>query len=52
MISSEIKKVIVTGGCGFIGSHVVEQLLEQGYHVTVVDNMTTGTIFIMIKIAC
>ncbi|HAX78627.1 MAG TPA: UDP-glucose 4-epimerase [Cyanobacteria bacterium UBA11372] len=33
---------IVTGGSGFIGSHVTEQLLSEGYKVTVVDNLTTG----------
>lgn len=33
---------IVTGGAGFIGSHVTEQLLSEGYNVTIVDNLTTG----------
>jgi UDP-glucuronate 4-epimerase len=32
------KHIIVTGGAGFIGSHVVEYLLKNDYHVTVVDN--------------
>lgn len=37
-MQSRIKHIIVTGGAGFIGSHVVEYLLKNDYHVTVVDN--------------
>ena len=36
------KKVLVIGGCGFIGSHVVEAYLKEGYEVVVVDNLSTG----------
>ncbi|WP_214480831.1 NAD-dependent epimerase/dehydratase family protein [Bacillus sp. SM2101] len=35
-------KIMVTGGCGFIGSHIVDQLLEQQYEVVVVDNLSSG----------
>ncbi len=38
------KKVLVTGGTGFIGSHVVEHLVEKGASVSVIDNMQNGKI--------
>ena len=35
-------KILVTGGLGFIGSHIVDALITQGHEVVVVDNLTTG----------
>ncbi|NUM56036.1 MAG: NAD-dependent epimerase/dehydratase family protein [Candidatus Hydrogenedentes bacterium] len=34
--------ILVTGGAGFIGSHVVDQLIDAGHSVAVVDNLSTG----------
>lgn len=37
-------KIVVTGGSGFIGSHLVKALLSRNHHVTVLDNLSTGSI--------
>jgi UDP-glucose 4-epimerase len=39
---SRSQLALVTGGAGFIGSHLVEALLQEGYRVRVVDNLATG----------
>lgn len=35
---------LITGGCGFIGSHLAEELIARGDHVYVIDNLSTGSI--------
>jgi UDP-glucose 4-epimerase len=37
-------KILITGGAGFIGSHVVDSYLDAGHEVVVVDNLSTGSI--------
>ncbi|MBC7188648.1 NAD-dependent epimerase/dehydratase family protein, partial [Candidatus Aerophobetes bacterium] len=39
-----MSKVLVTGGAGFIGSHVVEGYLEEGWEVVVIDNLSQGKV--------
>jgi len=39
-----LEKVLVTGGAGFIGSHLVDALMSRGYFVRVVDNLSDGSI--------
>ena len=43
--NDNLKNYIVAGGCGFIGSHFVANLLEQGFFVTVIDDQRQGTVF-------
>lgn len=38
------KHVLITGGAGFVGSHLAEALLAAGHHVQVIDDLSTGTI--------
>ena len=40
---NSVKRVLVTGGAGFLGSHLVDRLLEAGHEVLCVDNLFTGT---------
>jgi UDP-glucose 4-epimerase len=35
-------KVLVTGGAGFIGSHIVDECISQGYQVVIIDNLASG----------
>jgi UDP-glucose 4-epimerase len=37
-----VRRILVTGGAGFIGSHVVDRLVEEGYAVRVIDNLSSG----------
>lgn len=37
------KRVLITGGAGFLGSHLIDRLLEQGHEILCVDNLFTGT---------
>jgi len=37
------RKILITGGCGFIGSHLCKKFLERGYSVICVDNLITGS---------
>src|SRR3989338_5480913 len=38
------KRVLITGGAGFIGSHLCDYLIEKGYRVICMDNLITGDI--------
>lgn len=37
-------RILITGGAGFIGSHLAEALLRRGHQVTIIDNLSTGSL--------
>ena len=37
-------KILVTGGCGFLGSHLVDQLVKLNHTVTIIDDLSNGKI--------
>jgi len=45
-----MKRILVTGGTGFIGSHTVVELLQNGYNVIIVDNLSNSSIEVVDKI--
>ena len=42
-----MKKVLVTGGLGFIGSHTVVELQEKGYEVVIIDDLSNSSIDVL-----
>src|SRR4051794_30604828 len=44
MLSGTMAKMLITGGAGFIGSHLPERLLADGHHITLLDDLSTGRI--------
>ena len=44
-----MKNILVTGGAGYIGSHVVNLLIDSGYNVVVIDNLITGNLKLVNK---
>lgn len=45
-----MKKILVTGGAGFIGSHTVVRLVERGYHPVIFDNMDNSNVVVLERI--
>ena len=39
-----MKKILITGGAGFLGSHLCDRFIKEGYHVIAMDNLITGDI--------
>ena len=41
-MSKSSNNILITGGAGYIGSHVTNLLIDKGYNITVIDNLITG----------
>ena len=50
-MSQSSKNILVTGGAGYIGSHIVEQLIKNKEKVIIIDNLVTGYKRLINKIA-
>lgn len=48
---STAKRILITGGAGFLGSHLAERLLMAGHKVTVIDNLSTGRMANLVGLA-
>ncbi len=44
MTDNNQKKAIITGGAGFIGSHIADELASRGWHISIIDNLSSGKI--------
>ena len=42
-------RILVTGGCGFLGSHLVDQLIKLNHNVIIIDNLSNGYKKLIIK---
>ena len=52
MVSAAVlRTILVTGGAGYIGSHTVLQLLQQGFRVVVVDNLDNASEVALVRVA-
>ena len=43
-MAEEKKRILITGGAGFLGSHLCDRFLTEGYHVIAMDNLITGSL--------
>ncbi|KAL5201968.1 hypothetical protein ABZP36_012920 [Zizania latifolia] len=50
MVSALVRTILVTGGAGYIGSHTVLQLLQQGFRVVVVDNLDNASEIAVVRV--